>query len=215
MRRAFLPALILLALAVPAASGQVLEELTELEYAEQVCVGKRSGETCGPGYGRRTPGGGDKVSHKGWPAITGVLWMVRSEDRAARTLTGDGRNDELLGHHGSDLIRGGAGKDVLWGDWDPRNNNEVQRDRLYGGDGADWLYPSHGTSRVYGGAGNDRVWAYYGRGVIDCGPGHDLARVRENRAFRTVDCEVIRHFCAHGSAPDGSCYKPGEKPRRD
>ena len=37
---------------------------------------RRSGEQCGPGNGRKTPGGGDKVSHKGWPAITGILWMV-------------------------------------------------------------------------------------------------------------------------------------------
>ena len=28
---------------------------------------------CGPGNGRQTVGGGEKVSHKGWPRITGVL----------------------------------------------------------------------------------------------------------------------------------------------
>jgi hypothetical protein len=28
---------------------------------------------CQPGDGRRTAGGGEEVSHKGWPAITGVF----------------------------------------------------------------------------------------------------------------------------------------------
>ena len=42
--------------------------------AESLCEGTRSGEQCGPGNGRKTPGGGDKVSHKGWPAISGILW---------------------------------------------------------------------------------------------------------------------------------------------
>jgi len=31
---------------------------------------------CGPGNGRQTVGGGEKVSHRGWPRITGVLAKV-------------------------------------------------------------------------------------------------------------------------------------------
>jgi Ca2+-binding RTX toxin-like protein len=113
-----------------------------------LCEPRRSGESCGPGNGRRTPGGGEKVSHKGWPAITGILWKV-DHSRDTRKV-GGGANDELLGHHGSDRISGAGGNDVLWGDWDPRNNR---------------------------------------------------------------NCEVIRHFCAHGSRADGSCRKPGERRR--
>jgi Ca2+-binding RTX toxin-like protein len=204
-------ALVLTVAMVWAAPAQAAESA----YAEQLCATKQDGETCGPGHGRRSEGGGEKVSHAGWPAVTGILWMVTTQDRSARTLLGGPLNDELLGHHGSDRITGAAGRDILWGDWDPRNNSSSQRDVLSGGAGNDFLYPSHGSSKVLGGPGNDSVWAYYGRGTIDCGPGKDRVRIKwiGNR-FKVRNCEIVRHFCAFGSRPDGGCYKPGEKPRK-
>jgi hypothetical protein len=140
--------------------------------------------------------------------------MVTEEGRRAHGKTGGPKNDELLGHHGSDRLSGGPGRDVLWGDWDPKSNNTSQRDILRGGAGNDFLYPSHGSTHTYGGPGDDYVWAYYGRGVIDCGPGRDTARVRfiGNR-HRLRGCEIVKHFCGHGTRPDGGCYKPGEKPK--
>ena len=102
------------------------------------------GVQCGPGNGRKTSGGGDKVPHNGWPAVTGILWKVL--DSSGRKKVGGAANDELLGHHGSDRIFGGAGNDILWGDWDPANNNTHQKDVLDGGPGNDWLYPSHGAT---------------------------------------------------------------------
>jgi hypothetical protein len=184
----------------------------EAQDPEDLCGAPESGVSCGPGNGRRTKGGGDKVPHTGWPAVTGILWKVN--DNKGRRKVGGPDNDELLGHHGSDRLAGDRGHDILWGDWDPKNNNERQRDVLRGGAGNDWLYPSHGPSEVYGGPGRDHVWAYYGRGVIDCGPGKDTARVRLNSAFRVRNCETIDHFCGHGSDGHGGCLKPGEK-RRD
>jgi len=164
---------------------------------------------CGPGNGRQTIGGGEKVSHKGWPRITGVLAKVL--DSSSRTLVGGAGNDELLGHHGSDTLVGNAGKDVLWGDWDPDNNNSSQRDVIRGGAGNDFIYPSHGRSTIDAGPGNDTIRAFYGRGTIDCGAGtKDLAQIRENGAFKTRNCELIRHFCQFGSRPNGDCKKPGE-----
>jgi Ca2+-binding RTX toxin-like protein len=180
--------------------------------SEDLCSPRSSGVSCGPGDGRRTEGGGDKVPHDGWPAVTGILWKIN--DNKGRDKVGGPDNDELLGHHGSDRLSGAKGKDILWGDWDPSNNNGNQRDVLRGGAGNDWLYPSHGSSQVYGGPGNDHVWAYYGRGVIDCGPGKDTARVRLNSAFKVRNCETINHFCGFGSDGHGGCLKPGEK-RRD
>ena len=118
---------------------------------------------------RRRAAGTGKVSHKGWPKITGILWKVLDSGNHQRTGTED--NDELLGHHGNEKVIGGAGKDVLWGDWDPKNNGTKQSDVLRGGDGNDFLYPSHGKNLMYGGRGNDRIIAYYGHGTIDCGPG--------------------------------------------
>jgi Ca2+-binding RTX toxin-like protein len=172
------------------------------------CAKAKAGEHCGPGNGRKTPGGAGKVSHKGWPAITGVFWYV--EDNHGHTFTGGPDNDELLGLHGNDTLNGAGGNDVIWGD-QANNNPANQTDVLYGGPGNDFIYPSHGTNRMFGGEGNDRIIAYYGHGTIDCGPGNkDYAQVRENGAYKTKNCELIRHFCAFGSKPNGDCKKPGE-----
>lgn len=191
---------------------------------EELCADHQRGVVnCGPGNNRRSPGGGDKVPHndglnskspatRSWPAVSGILWQVVEGSRTPRTKAGGPRNDELLGHHGSDRLSGGGGHDIIWGDWDPKNNNTVQRDVLDGGPGNDWLYPSHGRSVVKGGSGTDYVWAYYGRGTIDCGPGIDIARIRTNGAFRTKRCEKIRHFCAHGENKKGQCLSPTGKP---
>ena len=176
-----------------------------------LCGPRRAGEQCGPGNGRATPGGGEKVTHQGWPAVTGILWKVL--DSRGHRKRGGPDNDELLGHHGSDRISGRGGKDIVWGDWNPSNNNTWQHDILRGGDGNDWIYSSHGYNTITGGRGRDYIWAYYGRGTIDCGPGaHDTARVKLANGYRIRNCERIRNFCGHGSKPGGGCYKPGEKP---
>lgn len=179
-----------------------------------LCAAAHRSDKCQNGGGRQTEGGGEKVSHAGWPSITGVFWQVTGS--AGRRFTGGPLNDELLGHHGSDRIAGGAGKDVLWGDWDPVGNGTRQRDVLSGGDGNDWIYTSHGYNTVRAGAGKDYVWAYYGRGSIDCGPGFDTLRIRLGAPYRRRNCERVKNFCAHGSKPGnkGGCYKPGEKPRK-
>jgi hemolysin type calcium-binding protein len=180
-----------------------------VDQAAALCEPRQPNVSCAPGGGVRTPGGGDKVPHKGWPRVTGILWKVL--DSTGRRKAGGPDNDELLGHHGSDRLSGGAGHDILWGDWDPKDNNGRQRDTLDGGAGNDWLYPSHGRGVVRGGPGRDYVWAYYGRGVIDCGAGdEDTARVRLETRFRVRNCERIRHFCAFGSDGKGGCKKPGE-----
>ena len=52
---------------------------------------------CQPGHGRRTSGGGgNKVSHIGWPAVTGILWIVREANQRPGDI-GTELNDELLG----------------------------------------------------------------------------------------------------------------------
>jgi|GEM_PF-2264339 len=192
----------------------------------ELCAATESGVNCGPGNNRRSGGGaGEKVPHddglnntKGqratrfWPAVSGILWMVTEDTEQVRFMRAGPLNDELLGHHGSDTLVGAGGHDVIWGDWDPVANNARQRDILDGGPGNDWLYPSHGRSIVKGGAGTDYVWAYYGKGSIDCGPGIDTARIRTNGAFKTRNCERIRHFCAHGENAEGLCLSPSGKP---
>jgi Ca2+-binding RTX toxin-like protein len=177
--------------------------------AGDLCADLDAGVQCGPGNNRQTPGGGDKVPHTGWPAVSGILWKVL--DGTGHLGVGGPANDELLGHHGSDRLAGGPGDDILWGDWDPTANTTRQRDVLRGGAGDDWIYPSHGTTVVAAGPGRDYVWAFYGKGTIDCGPGaDDTARVRLNGAFRVRNCEHIQHFCQFGADGHGGCRKPGE-----
>jgi hypothetical protein len=146
-----------------------------------LCAPSQPGVQCGPGNGRKTSGGGDKVPHNGWPAVTGILWKVL--DSSGRKKVGGAANDELLGHHGSDRIFGGAGNDILWGDWDPANNNTHQKDVLDGGPGNDWLYPSHGSTVVKGGAGKD----YVRHDRLRPGPGH-----RAGQAQRAMEAAQLR-----------------------
>jgi Ca2+-binding RTX toxin-like protein len=175
------------------------------------CAGVAPGADCRAGNGVQSPGGEGKVSHKGWPAFTGVIWKVDSGDHR---LTGGALSDELLGHHGDDVLSGGDGADVLWGDWDPEGNTTGQHDVLDGGAGDDFVYSSHGVNTIDAGPGNDLVWAYYGRGTIDCGPGFDTLRVRLSHDYDTRNCERVRNFCAFGSKPRGGCFRPGERSRR-
>jgi Ca2+-binding RTX toxin-like protein len=168
------------------------------------------GVSCSDGGGRQTAGGEGKVSHAGWPAITGVLMQA---DDSGRTMNGSEANDELLGGHGDDHLVGDAGNDVLWGDKNPTGNTPRQHDALSGGRGGDWIYPSHGTNVVSAGPGNDHIKAYYGHGSIDCGAGYDTAQVRMNGAYRLHRCEHVVHFCQFGSRADGTCLKPGQTAR--
>ncbi len=110
----------------------------------------------------------DCTSHKYWPTIDGKL--QKAGDGAVR-YRGTSKSDQLLGHHGSDDIRGGDAGDVLWGDWDPKGQPSTQKDVIYGGNGTDFIFGSHGYNEIYGGNGNDVISVHYGRGRVDCGPG--------------------------------------------
>jgi len=177
-RAAVLAGALLGALALAPAAGA--------QSAADLCAAAKPGTQCQPGNNRQTAGGGDKASHDGWPAISGVFWKVLD---GSHGFAGGPLSDELLGHHGDDVIHGGPGADVIWGDWDPVGNGPGQRDRLTGGAGDDWIYSSHGTNTIRAGSGNDVVWAFYGRGTVDCGPGNDTIRIRNSNRYRFRNCE--------------------------
>jgi RTX calcium-binding nonapeptide repeat (4 copies) len=160
--------------------------------AADICSGHRGPAVrCQPGHGRRTQGGGSKVSHLGWPSVTGILWIVR-EGPNGQTDNGTARNDELLGSHGNDTVRGGYGHDILWGDYLPTGNNTWQHDVMDGGPGRDWIYSSHGHNDIWGGPGNDRIWGHFGHGFIDCGPGYDVVHTKRHSTYKLRNCE--RHL---------------------
>ncbi len=208
-----LPRLLLLLCAAAAAAApcSAIAGAREEAPGDRCAERETAGTNCQEGNGRRVAGGGDKVSHKGWPAVTGLLWIA--ETAGARTYDGTDDNDELLSHHASDTVNGGAGNDIIWGDWDPRGNTTSQRDVLSGEEGADWIYTSHGSNTVRGGSGNDFIFAYYGHGTIDCGPGrYDRVKIRLGTGqYEVRNCETILNFCAYGSIGGTRCAKPGER----
>jgi Ca2+-binding RTX toxin-like protein len=164
-----------LRLSLIAAATAALVTTATAARAETACPPVHGGEHCTPGYGRTTEGGGGKVSHKGWPRLTGVYFNVVVPGRNAHhSFTGTKYNDELLGYDGHDHLVGAGGSDILWGDSRAVPQNPAsQDDVLVGGGGKDFIYTSHGHNTVRGGRGNDRVYAHWGHGVIDCGPGDD------------------------------------------
>src|ERR1700742_4088940 len=105
------------------------------QSGDDPCAGMDPGVQCAARDSDSTIGGGDKVSHAGWPHIDGVL--AKTIDGSGHTITGGPKNDEVLGRHGNDPVSGGAGRDVIWGDWDPNGNTTSQRDVLIGGAGND------------------------------------------------------------------------------
>ncbi|MEA2195505.1 MAG: hypothetical protein QOG42_1939 [Solirubrobacteraceae bacterium] len=131
-----------------------------------------------------------KTSHEYWPTRDGVLRKAHEGDVK---YAGTSRNDELLGHHGSDDVRGGDGSDVLWADWDPAGQPTTQKDVIYGGNGTDFIYGSHGTNEIYAGNGNDVISVHYGRGRVDCGPGRDIYHVARSRRsnYTFLHCEKV------------------------
>lgn len=147
------------------------------------------GACLAPGWG--VSAADDKVSHKGWPEIDGVLRMNSS--RHGAVIHGTSRNDELLGGPGWNRIFGQDGDDVIWGDFRPYDQPASQRDHLYGGPGHDFLYASHGANFMHGGRGNDVLHAHFGRGLVDCGTGNDLVYIshRSRPRYHLVGCERI------------------------
>jgi Ca2+-binding RTX toxin-like protein len=130
------------------------------------------------------------ASHKNWPTITGKIAKAHEN---GTTLVGTPKSDELLGYHGSDVLRGRGRSDVLWGDHKGAGQPTTQVDRIYGGGGRDFIYGSHGRNVIYGGAGNDAISVHFGRGFVDCGPGRDIYHVAKSRrkGYRFRNCEKV------------------------
>ncbi|MEA2293105.1 MAG: hypothetical protein QOE86_744 [Solirubrobacteraceae bacterium] len=99
----------------------------------------------------------------------------------------------LLGGHGNDVLNASPWGDVLWGDYKPSGQPTSQSDTLIGGDGPDFIYPSHGYNVIQGGGGSDSIHGHFGHGSVDCGPGRDVLYVKAGHRGRwnIKNCEVI------------------------
>jgi hypothetical protein len=130
------------------------------------------------------------ASHAGWPKIDGKLILNKAD--ANETMRGD-RNlhNELLGGNGDDTIYGGQAGDVIWGDYKPSGQPTTQVDRIYAGDGQNFIYTSHGTNYVYTGTGHTIVHAHFGRGVIHCQSRAVVVYTTKRSGFRLPGCAHV------------------------
>ena len=132
----------------------------------------------------------DCTSHKYWPTITGGS---RRPATAAVKYRGTSRSDELLGHHGSDDIRGGDGSGRPLGRLGSQGAAEHAEGHHLRRQRTDFIYGSHGSNEIYAGNGNDVISVHYGRGRVDCGPGRDIYHVARSRKskYKFLHCEKV------------------------
>ncbi|MGH8745055.1 MAG: calcium-binding protein, partial [Burkholderiales bacterium] len=86
---------------------------------------------------------------------------------------GDG-DDVLYGEGGDDSLIGGDGDDVLYGDADYLPEELHGDDMLDGGEGDDSLFGGAGKDSLYGGAGNDDLFGGPGDDLLEGGSGIDV-----------------------------------------
>jgi len=135
------------------------------------------------------------AGHQFWPTMS-LNDIQKADEYRGTTLTGkQNKSNELLGWHGSDTLTGGTKSDILWADHEGDGQPTGQWDRIYGGEGSDFIYSARGRNTIEGGEHNDAIKARYGRGVINCGPGKDIVWVpkRRRRNWKFKNCERFEY----------------------
>jgi len=132
----------------------------------------------------------------------GSTWQAEAFSDASRT--GTGRNDTLLGGHGSNRVMGEGGDDVLWGD--ARHDSggaraKRQTDYVNAGAGNDTVYAGRGSNTILGLDGNDYLQGNGLRNVIRGGNGSDT--IRANSAVMTridagADADLVTAIVSSG-----------------
>jgi hypothetical protein len=118
-------------------------------------------------------------------------------DNGSDMAFGGGGNDRINVGNADDVAWGGSGDDGLGGGNGPDAlHGGTGNDRVAGGNGDDRLWGGPGADRLFGGNGDDTLHALAAdedHDLLDCGPGHDTARVRasERASTRIIGCETI------------------------
>lgn len=125
-----------------------------------------------------------------WKVFVPVLFvavaLALSAVAAAALIRGTPHDDRLVGTPAADQIYGLAGDDEIRGKDGP--------DRIEGGPGGDTMYAGGGSDRQDGGPGPDTLWAVAKDGdtdFLDCGPGRDVAHIREGERSVVTNCERV------------------------
>jgi hypothetical protein len=135
-------------------------------------------------------GAAGDASHAGWPKIDGKL--IINKQSLDETMRGDrDLHNELLGGNGDDTIYGGQVGDVIWGDYEPSGQPTTQVDRIYAGDGPNFIYTSHGANYVYTGSGRTSVHAHFGHGVIHCQSSRVIVYTTHRSGYRLIGCAHV------------------------
>lgn len=123
--------------------------------------------------------------------MTVELELRLGDDFVDTTSLGAEFQMKVLADAGREEIHLGAGDDWV--------NGFLHRDRVWGGDGDDFIRPGEGSDLAYGEAGNDELvglggddtlYGGAGRDVIKCGDGNDAADIDGEDALR-VGCERV------------------------
>jgi len=118
------------------------------------------------------------------------------------TLIGGSATDTLSGGRGADVLSGNGGADLLFADSNLRFD-EVSRNDLRGGDGADTIFGAagqdfidggYGSDHLFGRGGNDTIYAAYG--VLDFGSNFLSGEGGNDRVYGADGDDVID--CGYG-----------------
>jgi hypothetical protein len=94
---------------------------------------------------------------------------------------GTSGNDVFNGKGTNDVVLGGDGDDILFGDvtqnGDLSLGNTSSNDRLFGGNGNDRLYGGAGNDQLDGGNGNDVLGGGQGADILTGGAGRDVFQI--------------------------------------
>ncbi|MCH8045236.1 MAG: hypothetical protein IID44_16110 [Planctomycetes bacterium] len=89
-------------------------------------------------------------------------------------ITGNSRDNTLMGNAGADSMYGDSGNDYLYGGaGDDAVDGQDGVDNVYGEDGDDWVYGGDGNDYVDAGDGNDNLIGDAGDDTLDGGDGND------------------------------------------
>ncbi len=109
-----------------------------------------------------------------------------------------GRQADIVGTSGDDVIYGTSGRDVIWaGPGDDKVFGELGNDLICGGAGDDILHGGRGNDEIYGGRGADRVYGDLGDDKVTGGAG-DYDDVSGGLGIDTVNGGPGDYDLVHG-----------------